>query len=167
MDHDERAMRRMRRWRGMGELSGEEERFPERMFRRHGGLRFYILWLLSEKDMKGSEIMDEIEAQTKGWWKPSPGSIYPLLKSLEKESMIKRNEDGSYAISDRGREQIGWITGDAKRSPSRGQERLKQTILEIESLTSYLEDNRSELKEFSGKIKELRDRLSDIIGSFE
>ena len=32
--------------------------------------------------MSGSEIMDEVEMQTGGQWKPSPGSVYPLLSWL-------------------------------------------------------------------------------------
>lgn len=44
-----------------------------------GLLRFYVFKLLKEKPMSGSEIMEEIEKQTGGLWKPSPGSVYPLL----------------------------------------------------------------------------------------
>lgn len=47
-----------------------------------GLLRFYVFKLLKGKPMSGSEIMNEIEAQTGGRWKPSPGSIYPLLTWL-------------------------------------------------------------------------------------
>jgi DNA-binding PadR family transcriptional regulator len=47
-----------------------------------GLLRFYVFKLLKSKPMSGSEIMNEIEAQTGGRWKPSPGSIYPLLTWL-------------------------------------------------------------------------------------
>jgi len=34
--------------------------------------------------MSGSEIMEEIARQTGGRWKPSPGSIYPLLGRLHR-----------------------------------------------------------------------------------
>ncbi|EQD38723.1 transcription regulator, partial [mine drainage metagenome] len=47
---------------------------PDRIFRRRGGLKYYVLWLLHEKPMKGAEIMAEIERQTHGWWKPKPGN---------------------------------------------------------------------------------------------
>jgi len=47
-----------------------------------GFLRFYVLRLLREKPMSGSEIMEEIKKETDGIWKPSPGSIYPLLAWL-------------------------------------------------------------------------------------
>lgn len=47
-----------------------------------GLLRFYVFKLLKAKPMSGSEIMNEIEEQTGGQWKPSPGSVYPLLTWL-------------------------------------------------------------------------------------
>ena len=53
-----------------------------------GLLRFLVLKLISEKPMSGAEIMEEIEKQT-GSWKPSPGSIYPLLASLHKNGFTK------------------------------------------------------------------------------
>lgn len=49
-----------------------------------GLLRVYVFKLLKEKPMSGSEIMDEVEKQTGGQWKPSPGSVYPLLTWLRK-----------------------------------------------------------------------------------
>jgi DNA-binding PadR family transcriptional regulator len=39
--------------------------------------------------MSGSELMDELERRTGGFWKPSPGSIYPLLNWLQEKGYIK------------------------------------------------------------------------------
>ena len=47
-----------------------------------GLLKFYVFKLLKDKPMSGSEIMEEVEKQTGGQWKPSPGSVYPLLSWL-------------------------------------------------------------------------------------
>jgi len=47
-----------------------------------GLLRFYVFKLLKEKPLSGSEIMEEVKKQTGGQWKPSPGSVYPLLTWL-------------------------------------------------------------------------------------
>jgi DNA-binding PadR family transcriptional regulator len=61
---------------------------PLRQWLRHtasvpkGLLRFYVFKLLKDKPMSGSEIMEDIEEQTGGRWKPSPGSVYPLLTWL-------------------------------------------------------------------------------------
>src|SRR4030067_247053 len=54
-----------------------------------GFVRYYVLEALSEKPMSGSELMEEIEKHTGGFWKPSPGSIYPLLSWLQDNSYIK------------------------------------------------------------------------------
>ena len=48
-----------------------------------GILRHRVLKLLNEKPMSGSEIMEEIQKETGGRWKPSPGSVYPLLAWLQ------------------------------------------------------------------------------------
>lgn len=47
-----------------------------------GYLRHNVLKLLKEKPMSGSEIISAIEEKTDGRWKPSPGSVYPLLSWL-------------------------------------------------------------------------------------
>ncbi|MCW4047959.1 MAG: PadR family transcriptional regulator [Candidatus Bathyarchaeota archaeon] len=54
-----------------------------------GFIRYQVLEALSQKPMSGSEIMDEIAKHTGGFWKPSPGSIYPLLAWLQDNNYIK------------------------------------------------------------------------------
>jgi DNA-binding PadR family transcriptional regulator len=88
--------------------------FPFKEWMKHmamvpkGFLRYQVLKLLSEKPMSGSEIMSEIENQTGGHWKPSPGSIYPLLAWLQDKGYIKESaerEAGTkrYALTDQGK----------------------------------------------------------------
>jgi DNA-binding PadR family transcriptional regulator len=48
-----------------------------------GLLRFIVLKFLAERPMSGTEIVGKIERETGGKWKPSPGSIYPLLSGLQ------------------------------------------------------------------------------------
>ena len=54
-----------------------------------GFLRYHVLEALNEKPMSGSEIMEEIQKHTGGSWKPSPGSIYPLLAWLQDNGHVK------------------------------------------------------------------------------
>jgi DNA-binding PadR family transcriptional regulator len=54
-----------------------------------GFIRYRVLESLGQKPMSGSEIMNEIENRTNGRWKPSPGSIYPLLAWLQDNGHIK------------------------------------------------------------------------------
>ncbi|MGQ9479254.1 MAG: PadR family transcriptional regulator [Thermoproteota archaeon] len=73
-----------------------------------GLLRYWVLEMLSEKPMSGSEIMDKVEEETHGTWRPSPGSIYPLLTWLSEKGFIKaltKDENGvkKYELTDKGR----------------------------------------------------------------
>jgi DNA-binding PadR family transcriptional regulator len=54
-----------------------------------GFIRYHVLEAMNEKPMSGSELMEEIEKRTGGFWKPSPGSIYPLLAWLQDNSYIQ------------------------------------------------------------------------------
>jgi DNA-binding PadR family transcriptional regulator len=69
--------------------------FAHRKWMRHtamvpkGFIRYQVLEALNEKPMSGSEIMEEIEKRSGGFWKPSPGSIYPLLAWLQDNGCIK------------------------------------------------------------------------------
>lgn len=54
-----------------------------------GFLRYQVLQALNEKPMSGSELMDEIQKSTGGNWKPSPGSIYPMLAWLQDNQYVK------------------------------------------------------------------------------
>jgi len=88
--------------------------FPFKHWMRHmamvpkGFLRYQVLKLLDEKPMSGSEIMSEVERQTEGRWKPSPGSIYPLLAWLQDKGYIKEaaeQEAGTkrYTLTEQGK----------------------------------------------------------------
>ena len=72
-----------------------------------GFIRYHVLEVLSEKSMSGSEIMEEIQKHTGGLWKPSPGSIYPLLSWLQDNSYIKElpTENGlkRYVLTESGK----------------------------------------------------------------
>jgi DNA-binding PadR family transcriptional regulator len=54
-----------------------------------GYTRIGILILLNKKPSHGYELMKEIKDRTKGFWTPTPGGVYPVLRSLEKERYIK------------------------------------------------------------------------------
>jgi len=73
-----------------------------------GFLRFQVLELLDEKPLSGSEIINEVARRTNGHWKPSPGSIYPLLAWLQDNGYLKEMpiEEGGikrYKLSDKGK----------------------------------------------------------------
>ncbi|MGH9919595.1 MAG: PadR family transcriptional regulator, partial [Nitrososphaerales archaeon] len=55
-----------------------------------GILRLYILSMLSKHQETGYSIMRTIEDKTEGAWRPGPGTVYPLLRSLVKEDFLER-----------------------------------------------------------------------------
>ena len=74
-----------------------------------GLLRFLVLKMLTEKPMSGAKIAKHIEKETRGRWKPGPGSIYPLLAWLRKKGYTKElpgEEAGvrSYVLTEEGKE---------------------------------------------------------------
>jgi hypothetical protein len=79
----------------VGDINGDKKMQPFKHWMKHtaivpkGFIRYQVLESLSEKPMSGSEIMTEIEKKTSGRWKPSPGSIYPLLSWLQDNSYIE------------------------------------------------------------------------------
>jgi len=88
---------------------------PFRHWMRHlaavpkGFLRYQVLELLSEKPLSGSEIMNEIEKRTDGLWRPSPGSVYPLLAWLQDNGYIRESPNSEsgikrYMLTDSGKQ---------------------------------------------------------------
>jgi len=69
-----------------------------------GFLSLQILWLISKEDRTGSEIALEIEKR-KGT-KPSPGTIYPVLKSLKDKGLLSNDDNKRYSLTDMGREEL-------------------------------------------------------------
>lgn len=72
-----------------------------------GDMKYVILKLLRDKPMHGYEVMKALEEETRGCYKPSPGTVYPTLQWLEDEGLVKAStvdEKKVYAITDLGRQ---------------------------------------------------------------
>jgi PadR family transcriptional regulator, regulatory protein PadR len=54
-----------------------------------GYIRMGVLILLSKKASHGYEIMKEINCRTKGFWQPTAGGVYPILRDLETSGYIQ------------------------------------------------------------------------------
>jgi DNA-binding PadR family transcriptional regulator len=79
-------------------------RMKWKLFER-GDLKFVILRLVSKQPMHGYEVMKALEEESGGYYKPSPGSVYPTLQMLEDEGFLTVEErDGKkiYSITDEG-----------------------------------------------------------------
>jgi DNA-binding PadR family transcriptional regulator len=79
-----------------------------------GLLRYYILHKIAQKPIHGYEIIQDIDSKTEGAWRPGAGSLYPILKKLVSEGLIKEEPEPSeeatrrvYQITPKGIESLG------------------------------------------------------------
>ena len=125
----------------------------------------WVLSILQQSPRNGAEITDQIETATQGWWRPSPGSVYPLLDELQKEGSIKKLEDGRYEITERGKQEFEWPWGMQKKQPRT----VDEVITEINGYVSYLEDlakaDKTKIAQHSQQIKRLQERLLRLGGA--
>lgn len=130
-------------------------------FRRHGGMKFYVLWLLSRKPMKGSEIIAEAQEQTMGWWRPSPGTVYPLLSALEQAGLITRLDDYRYELTPEGAEEIGLKPNESGGKKSEGWD-IEKILTDVEGYVSYLEEEQEILGQYETRINQIIERLKKL-----
>jgi DNA-binding PadR family transcriptional regulator len=119
--------------------------------------------MVQKEPKNGIEIMDTMESMSRGWWRPSPGSVYPMLKSLTEEGLISvRKEDGRYMITVQGKEELDWPS----RMGHGGPRTVEGVLEELSSFVSYMEDlsrtKDSRLSENAEKIRDLSDRLAKL-----
>src|SRR3989338_5661030 len=73
-----------------------------------GFLSFLVLHLINRQDMSGEDIRQEIEKR-KGT-KPSPGTVYPVLKTLNENGWIEELKDSGkekkYKITIKGKKEV-------------------------------------------------------------
>jgi len=150
VDTQDREKRHRRPWGNPG--FRHREHFGRIQFGQRGFLRPQIIQLLEKRPMNGVDIMNDLQEMSRGWYRPSPGSIYPLLEQLEKEGLIAKNEDGKFELTASYREQSG-IGGD-----------VASALSAIESNTSYLEDLQ---KTDVARLLKCRDRIEELAKRLE
>jgi hypothetical protein len=101
--------------------------------RKKRGLRNFVLVLCQRTPRNGAEIMNDMEVMTHGWWRPSPGSVYPLLDELVREGSLRKRDDGRYEVVAGAHQGWGWPGAGGPRSPT-------DVVRELSGLTAYLED---------------------------
>ncbi len=69
-----------------------------------GFLSMLILWLVSKKNMTGTELALELEKR-KGH-RPSPGTIYPVLKDLKEKGLLSVDANKRYSLTELGRQEL-------------------------------------------------------------
>jgi DNA-binding PadR family transcriptional regulator len=131
--------------------------------RRRGVLRIWVFTILRQGPKNGADIMNQIELISHGRWRPSPGSIYPLLEQLCKEGSISKLEDGRYELTEKGKQEFEWPYRMQTRQPRT----VEGTVEEMTSYLLYLEDLKNmeptKVAQNIDKIKNIRDRLTALI----
>lgn len=87
----------------------------ERFFKK-GNLQFVILKMLQQESKHGYQIIKDLEEQFKGFYSPSPGSVYPILQMLEDRDFVSISKEGKkkvYTITEEGQTFLNENMNDA------------------------------------------------------
>jgi DNA-binding PadR family transcriptional regulator len=146
--------------------------------RRRGDVRMAILMLLAEEPRNGYQLMQTIEERSDGDWRPSPGSVYPVLSQLEDEGLIRATErDGAklFELTDAGREYVEsaetqtppWESPEAEDDhPFR---QLKHLIPELARASAHVlqSGDEAQVAQAIDTLKEARRKLYRILAEDE
>ncbi len=90
----------------MDETRGPAFEHGRGRFFGRGDVKMALLQLLSEKSMHGYEMIGVLEERSAGFYRPSPGSVYPTLQMLEELGYVEPVVQGRqkvYSITAEGR----------------------------------------------------------------
>src|SRR5438128_7951904 len=135
-----------------------------------GLLRYYILAKISQKPSHGYEIIQHIDSKTEGAWRHGAGSLYPILKKLVSEGLIKADPEPSeeatrrvYRITPKGVESLA----HAKEMFTNFQQRfgsLRRLFIELidpENLATFFVDGSNRQFQMAQEMLESkRDKIS-------
>ncbi len=91
--------------------------------RRRGDIKYVLLELLAEQPRHGYELIKELEQRDAGFYRPSPGSVYPTLQLLEEEGNLTSEMIGGkrvYTITEAGRSVLAERQQRPDGGPGRG-----------------------------------------------
>ncbi len=129
---------------GPGPFGGDPFDDGGRRRGRRGDLKFVLLELLAEQPRHGYELIKALEQRNAGFYRPSPGSVYPLLQLLEDEGSVTSDQvEGKriYTITDAGRQLLEQHqqrrpqgrSDAASTGPDAEQETLQRSVMALMS----------------------------------
>ncbi len=129
---------------------------------RRGEIRPLILGALAQKPMHGYEVIQALEEQSGGRWRPSAGSVYPTLQQLADEGLVTSQEvDGRriYTLTDGGRTAAAASTTRAPWDETDGDQEpdIRQLAIQLMGATMQVQQLGSQ-----GARKEARRLLTDV-----
>jgi DNA-binding PadR family transcriptional regulator len=91
-----------------------------------GMLPLYLLITLQDRPLHGTELIKSLSTMSGHSWKPSPGSVYPVLRRLESEGLIA----GRWKRSQAAPQRVYRLTAAGRRSlPELRNELIRQLTL--------------------------------------
>ena len=110
-----------------------------------GYIRVAALIIINKQPAHGYEIMKEIKDKTRGFWKPTAGGVYPILRDLEKAEYI----EGEWSTIRNRKIKIYKIT-------QKGEDILKRAIVKQSELATSMN---SLFKEFARDVLNMQEPL--------
>jgi PadR family transcriptional regulator PadR len=101
-----------------------------------GLLPLYVLHLLWRKPRFGNDIMRELEQRSNGTWASNPGAIYPLLRLLERNGLLR----GQWEDADRRTRRIYHLTEQGRQEYLQLKEMMKPGLEEALGVLRELYD---------------------------
>lgn len=138
-------------------------KFTSKNGREKGLLALFILNSLNKKPMSGYDLLKSITEKTEGAWVPSKGTLYPILKQLKEEKLIKilttgKRSKNIFELTSNGKEVLKNIKKCKKESKEKlfqfrnllidifGAEKItaKGIIFEIKNVIENIPSNKEE-----------------------
>jgi DNA-binding PadR family transcriptional regulator len=110
-----------------------------------GYIRVAALIIINKQPTHGYEIMKEIKDKTKGFWRPTAGGVYPILRDLENAEYI----EGEWSIIKNRRIKVYRIT-------ETGASILKRAIIKQSELANSMN---SLFQEFARDVLNMQESL--------
>jgi len=128
------------------------------LLRQKGRLRLMILWLLYQSPRRGIDIIDDIYKMTWGWWRPSPGSVYPLLNKMVEDGVVVKGEEDKYVITQKGIKELESIFPLNRRS------NIEDAIEELEGLANFFnEAPREQVIQYKERIMSALNKIRKVV----
>jgi len=137
----------------------ERQRMPR------GDIKYILLSLIEEAPQHGYQLIKELESRWGGFYRPSPGSVYPTLQLLEEGEYITSSQvEGKkvYTITDKGRELLANEKASGRRTPESEEQpqlvELKSTLRDINEVILQVarSGNKNRLNEVLSRLKQLK-----------
>lgn len=136
-----------------------------------GFLRTYVISLMSRQPETGYSLMRHIDERTDGTWRPGPGTIYPLLKSLSREGIIValdhagRQDSVAYSTTEKGKKELAEMQRRIIERGTEGQALMKlagELFPASDSIQFLIKHYAAEHDLFQEKVMELPETERDI-----